>query len=260
MAYGRHGIMKFSVITATVDRDPALLATLGSVAAQTFTDYEQVIVDGVASRDGAIADGFPHARRLYHEPHGVYDAINCGIAHSEGDIIGILHGNDRLASPRILENIASAFDADPGLDFVYGNIQYLSPHSLARKRVYRSGHFEPGDLERGIAPPHPSLYIRREAMERIGPYDTQYAHAADFDLWIRLFNDKSLRSRFMPMIFAYMPLGGLSSTLRSRLFVNNSEKLRSLRANGLRANPLALIGKYLSVIKDIIGYPPPKNY
>ena len=237
--------MKVSVITVTIDSDRVLKATVESVSAQTYPDIEHIIVDGIGERfSGGITS-------TYHlEPNGVYDALNFGISHANGDIIGILHGGDRFASTEIIEKVAEAFNADPSLDFIFGDIRFYNQSTGKPGRIYHAGRFTPRHLTYGMAPPHPSLYIRRQAAGRIGPYRTDFRLAADLDMWMRLFADTSLKSKYIPEIFVEMSSGGASTSLRNRLFANNREKLKALRLNGFSPNPLRLLAKYFFVLRD----------
>lgn len=242
--------MKITVVTATIHPDDALALTLASVADQRDVDVESIVVDG-RGRSEDFKSRFPKSRFICQEPRGVYNAINHGISHAEGDIIGLLHGSDTFTSPTVLKQIADEFEADPGLDFVYGNIQYVSGLSRTPRRVYYGGDFRPGDLQYGIHPPHPSLYIRREAAQRIGKYREDLVIAGDVDMWIRLFNS-GLHYKYMPLTMVYMTTGGLSTTLKARLYTNNIEKLKVLRDNGLKANPLKLTVRYFDALRQLI--------
>jgi len=52
---------------------------------------------------------------------GIYDALNKGIRHATGDVVGFLHADDLFAHERVLSKIAAAF-ADPTVDAVYGDL------------------------------------------------------------------------------------------------------------------------------------------
>lgn len=247
--------MTISVVTATIAADEALRISLASVAGQSHRDIEHIVVDGSdggeAQRIVALFDGIKYIRR---ERRGVYDALNAGLAATTGDIIGLVHGSDRLASPEVLARVAEAFEADPQLDFVYGDLQYVRPGTYAPRRIYHAASFRPGHVVYGMTPPHPTLYMRRRVFEKIGYYSTDYVIGGDIDMWIRLFADTSLRFRYLPMIMVHMPTGGLSTTLRARLYTNNHEKLKALRTNGLPASPVRLAGKYFMVIGSLLRH------
>lgn len=245
--------MTISIITATIDGEKSLDYTLGSVRSQTYPHIEHVVVDGNSTdRTAEIVAGYPGVRLLLRDRMGVYDALNYGVANTTGEVFGFVHGNDALADDHVIEIIAEAFASDPELDFVYGDLRYVSPRTHRPGRIYHAEDFEPSNLLGGVYPPHPTLYIRRSTALRIGEYAEDYRIGGDFDMWIRLFGDKTLKYRYLPHILVNMSTGGLSSKWKSRLYINNVEKLRALRRNGLPANPLRLLMKYLVVARDYL--------
>ena len=92
--------MKVSVISVTWNCAATIEDCLASVAAQTYINRQHVVVDG-ASTDGTLT--LLESKRsqlgvLVSEPDkGIYDALNKGIAHSTGDVVGFLHADDLYA-------------------------------------------------------------------------------------------------------------------------------------------------------------------
>lgn len=92
--------MKISIITATYNSGKTVGDTLKSVLAQTYHDYELLVVDG-ASKDNTLEvvkkmePLFEGRMRYISEPDkGIYDAMNKGIRMATGDVIGILNSDD----------------------------------------------------------------------------------------------------------------------------------------------------------------------
>lgn len=240
--------MKVSIVTAVFNEASTLDATLESLERQIFSgDVELIVVDGFS--DDNTPDVLARHKSMItkvirHERRGVYDAINAGLHCATGDIVGILHGNDRMASPRVLQHIADAFAADSGLDFVYGNVVYAAPGSERIIRRYDCRRFSPRLVAYGCCPPHPSLYIRLGAMRDIGDYSTRYSICGDFDMWIRLFANGRFHHKYIDEDIVVMSPGGLSGTWRARLWRNNVERMAVLRDNGLPASFGRLLMKY----------------
>lgn len=248
--------MKISIVTVTRNEAKELRHALESVRNQHYADIEHIVVDGQSTDDTVeVVREFPSVRLVSREPAGVYDALNYGMEISTGDIFGFVHGNDAMPAVPVLETVRKVFEEDPDLDFIYGDMRYVRPSTHRHVRIYYAGRFVPRQLLGGMAPPHPTLYMRREVFDRIGPYRLDLPCAADFDMWIRLFGDKSLKSRYIPMIMAEMSTGGRSTAFNARLIYNNIEKLTALHRNGLPANPLRLCQKYLIVLRDFLFGP-----
>lgn len=92
--------MKVSIITVTYNSAETIADTIESVLSQTYHDIDYWIIDGL-SKDNTIdivksyeekAEGRLHW--ISEKDKGIYDAMNKGIAHSQGDIIGILNSDD----------------------------------------------------------------------------------------------------------------------------------------------------------------------
>lgn len=248
--------MKISIVTVTIDSDAVLNKTVESVRHQSHVDIEHIVIDGNKNRK--IPRGLV-GNLIYHEPKGIYEAINFGLTQTTGEVVGLLHGGDAFASSIILETVSKAFEEDPALDFVYGDIVFVSRQSNRDGRIYHALNFRPSHLAFGMAPPHPSLYIRRKAMEKIGKYNEEFKLAADLDMWMRIFADKSLKGRYLPEIFVRMSTGGASTSLKGRLYANNREKLMALRLNGFSPNPLKLLLKYILIARDALFAKSPKK-
>ncbi len=91
--------MKFSVITPCLNRVELITATIQSVTAQDYPDFEHWIIDG-GSTDGTLEllKGYQHLKVVSEPDRGVYDAINKGIRLATGEIIILLNSDDLLVA------------------------------------------------------------------------------------------------------------------------------------------------------------------
>lgn len=240
--------MKISVITVTRDAVRTVEKTMMSVLSQENVDVELVVVDG-ASADGTVAAVSAVAERhpgrvkwISESDRGIYDAINKGMSMASGDVAGVLHAGDRFPHAGVLRIVERAF-ADPSVAFVYGDVSFVDASDRTR-RVYRADRFAPRLLLGGFAPPHPSLYMRRETFGRVGLYKEDYRVAADFDYFLRLMLVNGETGAYLPVNMVEMSTGGVSSRWSNRLWTNNMERLKALRENDLPANPLRLLKRY----------------
>lgn len=242
--------MKVSVVTVCRNAAKLLRPTLESVSRQCGVELELIVVDG-ASTDGSVTvikdfaacAKFP-VKWVSEADGGVYDALNKGISMASGDVVGLLHAGDRFASPDVLLAVVEAF-GDGMADFVYGDVRYVELASGACRREYKADRFVPRLLLNGYAPPHPSLYVAREMLERVGAYNERYKVAADFEYFVRLMLVEHGSGRYLERVMVDMEPGGLSSRLANRLWSNNKEKFLALRENGFKVMPLRLLLRYL---------------
>lgn len=228
--------MKVSVVTAVYNRVNTIREAIESVQAQTYGNVEHVIQDG-GSNDGtleavhAVADG--STELLSERDHGIYDAINRGIRRATGDVVGLMHSDDMFANNRVLEKVAACF-ADPAVDGVYGDLQYVAADDPSRVvRHWRSGEYDPARLKQGWMPPHPTLYLRRQVFDAHGLYDTSFDIAADYDAMLRYLVKGGIRLAYVPEVLVKMRVGGESNRSVERIVRKSREDLRALRNNGV---------------------------
>lgn len=236
--------MKISVITAVYNRAGTIDAALKSTQLQTWDDIDHVIQDG-RSTDGTLevikGHDDPRISLVSAPDDGIYDAINRGMKRATGDVIGLMHSDDVFAHNDVLSQVAQAF-ADPDVDCVYGDLDYVAADDTERViRHWVSGPFSRDLLRRGWMPPHPTFYIRRDVLARLGDYDTSFQIAADYDAMLRWLWTGRLRAAYIPGVMVKMRLGGESNRSLGRVLQKSREDYRALRKNGVGgAGALAL--------------------
>ena len=111
-----------SIVIPTHNRGELLMQTLASVRAQTFTDFECIIVDDHSTDDTLqrIAPLLQEDNRFSLAPSprtGAQAARNTGIERSHGTYVMLLDSDDLLA-PFCLEQRVPLMEANPSLDFL----------------------------------------------------------------------------------------------------------------------------------------------
>jgi glycosyltransferase len=228
--------MKISIITAVYNREKTIAQAIGSVATQNYENVEHLIIDG-GSRDGTLAEveklSHPGIRVISEPDHGIYDALNKGIRNATGDVIGLMHSDDFFAHDQVLDTVVDAF-ARTGADAVYGDLDYVAANDTSRViRHWKSTEFAPRILARGWMPPHPTLFVRREAMMRLGLYNTDYRIVADYEAILRWFGKGKLKPAYVPEVLVKMRVGGESNRSFERILRKSREDYRALRTNGI---------------------------
>lgn len=246
--------MKITVVTATYNCVRTIADCIRSVAEQTWAEREHVVVDG-ASRDGTLEVLERNRDRLavlISEPdRGIYDALNKGIAHSSGDVIGFLHADDVFSGPDVLAWVAEAFN-DPAVDAVYGDLLYVARNDTTRViRYWRSSSYAPGMLSKGWMPPHPTLYLRRDVYRDLGGFDTSYRIAADYEFILRLFTRPGLRAVYIPRVMVKMRIGGTSNRSLAQMVRKSAEDWRAMREHRI-GGVTALVWKNLSKVGQFL--------
>jgi glycosyltransferase len=228
--------VKISILTVVFNRVDTIATAIQSVAHQTYSNVEHVVVDG-ASSDGTLSVINANKRPsmlVFSEPDdGIYDALNKSISLSSGDIIGIMHSDDFFAHNQVLAKIAECF-TDPEIDAVYGDLDYISASDSNHiVRRWKAGSFAPAKLNRGWMPPHPTLFIRRQVVEDWGGYDIRYRIAADYDAMLRYLVKGQIKLAYIPEVLVKMRVGGESNRSLGRILLKSSEDLQAIRQNGV---------------------------
>ncbi len=250
--------MKISIITATYNSGATLRDTLESVLAQTYGDFEHIIKDG-GSTDNTLEivkeyEGRYRGRlKVISAPdHGIYDAMNAGIAAATGDVVGLLNSDDFFSCDDALATIARAFD-DSKVEAVYGDVHYVDSSDLARcVRYYSSKGFRLWKMHMGVMPAHPSFYCRRKIYERLGSFDTSFKIAADFECMLRFLYVNKINTRYIRKDFVTMRTGGASSSGMSSHKRIWTEHARAYKKNGVYSNALLEGSRYIFKVFDLI--------
>ncbi len=203
-----------SVITVCRNAGTTLEACLISVARQTYRYIEHIVIDG-QSTDGTSAILERHRCSLatvVSEPdNGIYDAMNKGLDRAHGEFILFINADDRLVGPSVIADAMSQIALAPDLDVYYGALELLHDGQAIRH--------DPPPSDRALQEmvlgclPHQATFARRSVFEKTGPFDLRWRRHADYDWWLKVLGDPTIRlSRINTMVTAYA-LGGASSDL-----------------------------------------------
>jgi len=247
--------MKISLITATFNSANTISETIDSVRQQNFENLEYIIIDG-ASSDGTLEILKQHndlISKLISQPDsGIYDALNKGLKNVSGDIVGFLHSDDILADNNILAEINNLFETK-NIDLLYGDLQYIT-NDLPPKiiRYWRSGDFSPPLLKKGWMPPHPTVYFKRDLIEKIGLFNTSFKISADYDWIVRSLTNPEIKVEYLPKVLVKMKTGGVSNRNLKKIFQKSYEDYKIIKQNKI-GNFNTLILKNFSKINQFFG-------
>lgn len=154
--------IKLSIITINYNNLEGLRRTIKSVEAQTWRDFEWILVDG-GSTDGSRELIEEYAAKgcfawWCSEPDkGVYNAMNKGIKHAQGEYLNFMNSGDRFHENTTLERV---FTSTKSSDILYGESIYNYSNRVEH-RVYPN----PATLNYFIQNKHinhQSLFIKRQ--------------------------------------------------------------------------------------------------
>jgi GT2 family glycosyltransferase len=208
-----------SVVVVNWERCALLRACLNSLARQTVSGFEVIVVDN-GSQDGSaamVASEFPAALLLRNaENRGFCAANNQGIAAAQGRYIALLN-NDAEADWRWLEELLSAFRLGDDVGMAASKILVWENHSIIDKAghlIYPDGQNRgrgAGETDRGqydrveetAWPDGCAAIYRKDMLDRIGGFDEDFfAYADDAELGLRA-RLAGWRSIYVPTAVVY---------------------------------------------------------
>jgi glycosyltransferase involved in cell wall biosynthesis len=251
--------MKISVITVCYNSAKTIQDTLDSVASQTYTNLEYIIVDGL-SKDNTMSIVDKSLPKLpantiiiSEKDRGIYDAMNKGLKQASGDAVGFLNSDDVFAEPNAVANIAETFKTEI-VDIVYGNIVYTKQDDLNHiTRTWRTGVPPKHGMRHGWHPPHPAFYVKRSAIDQVGGFNLSYPIAADYEMMVRMIEKHRLKTAWCDHTTVRMREGGTSNAGPSAIYKANLECLRAWKDNQLSPSPLLIAGKLGSKLLQYIA-------
>lgn len=203
------GMIRLSIITINFNNRDGLALTLGSIAAQSYRDFECIVVDG-GSGDGSLEVIHQHqcllSRCVSEADSGRYHAMNKGLELARGEFCLFLNSGDFLEGPQILSRV---FGETYSEDILYGDLLFQS----------KDGRRALGSLPDSLSLPylyfqkvwHPATFIRTDLLRRLGGYQERYQIAADYDFFFHAIAIEKVKCRRLPFPISVYDTHGISS-------------------------------------------------
>ena len=186
-----------SVVVTTYNQEQYIEDALRSVLAQSFTDYEVVVVDdgstdGTAERLAAFND----AVRLIRQPNkGIADSRNTGVSHAQGQYIAFLDGDDIWHEEKLAIQVRAAQE-HPGSGLIaVDGIQFSDDGTVLSHTLFTRGIL--GEtvgtqevymqlLQAPLIWTVSQVMVPAAVLRSIGPSDSRFPRASDYDLYLRI--------------------------------------------------------------------------
>ena len=188
---------KVSIVIPAYKAASFIGETLKSVFAQTFTEYEVIIInDGSPDTEELERILDPYRERIHYlkqENRGAGAARNTGLQAARGEFIAFLDADDLWLPDYLAEQIK--FIGGHNVDVVCADAILFNDSSVDRKtylETLMSGRAEKGPVTFfGLVSAEQSLITsgivaRREPIFKVGLFDEALRNSQDFDLWLRL--------------------------------------------------------------------------
>ena len=194
-----------SVIIPAYKVAPFLAETLESVFAQTFSDFEVIVVnDGSPDTDEMEKVIEPYRDRIVYlrqENRGAGAARNAGLRAARGRYVAFLDGDD-IWLPEFLSEMVSFIE---GYDLVYANALLFGASQVAGL-TYMDTNPSSGEVtaESLLAERcniiTSGVLARKEPIVELGMFDETLRNSQDFDMWVRVAKRPGARLAFLPTV------------------------------------------------------------
>ena len=220
---------KLSIITINYNNAAGLRKTLDSVAAQTYTDFEHIIVDG-ASTDGSVDEIIIYSQSPIANRHkitwlsepdtGIYNAMNKGVRLSQGEYTLMLNSGDYLVDEYVIEKVIMLLD---GTDIIQGNTIEEIKGEKYRNRGYGKSNIDMFDVMKGHFL-HQASFCRKDLFIKYGMFDESYRIAGDTKFFMSCLGVNNASYQYIDVDISNYDIFGISASQDERILKIQNEE------------------------------------
>jgi glycosyltransferase involved in cell wall biosynthesis len=224
-------MVRVSVIIPLFNKAPYVQRALDSVTAQTFTDFELIVVDDGSTDEGPrIVEAYndPRIRLVKQENAGPGAARNRGIADARGEFIAFLDADDEWFPDYLEQSTRLLNEYGPSVaSITAGYIEH--PAGVSREKMWRARGLSDGVV--GLTPETTPAFVvallaymspcttvaRAEAVRRWeGFYDRDHCvYGEDAHLWLKVLLNERVAVNLRPLARIHFEASGPAQTRRS---------------------------------------------
>lgn len=220
--------MRISIIIPLYDKSAYIERALASIAAQTLTDYEVIVVD-----DGSRDDGPDKVRRwndgrvrLVQQPNaGPGAARNRGIREAGADLLAFLDADDEWTPTYLAQSVRHLERHPDAVSITSGYFEW--PAGISREPYWRGRGLTPG-RNRWTAETSPvlavdmlaymcpwSTVVRTDVVRALGGFfdKERCLYAEDAHLWLKVLLNHPVAFNLDPLVRFHTEASGLSKNL-----------------------------------------------
>ena len=194
-----------SVIIPTYKRANYIERAINSVLAQTYTDYEIIIVDDNDhnTEDRKILenimnkDGYKNNSKIKYIQHDKNRngaaARNTGLKVSKGEYVTFLDDDDLFFKDR-LEILVKSLDENPEYNAAYtGCLICKNGYIKSYKNALKSGDLQKDTLmQNSFFGTGSNMFFRKKSLEDINGFDETFKRHQDLEVFVRYFRDNKI--------------------------------------------------------------------
>ncbi len=180
---------RVSVIIPAYNRAHVLGRAIGSVLAQTYRDFELIVVDDGSTDNTALLPACCDDRvtLVRQDNRGVSAARNAGIRHSHGEFVAFLDSDDEWLPNKLARQVDRSGSGTPDFICHTDEIWLRDGKIVPQKKIHykQGGRFFERALQRCLISPS-SVMLSRSLLDKVGWFDPDLPAAEDYDLWLRI--------------------------------------------------------------------------
>jgi len=185
---------RLSVLMSVYNAAPFLDSAIASICAQSFSDFEFLIINDGSNDDSAriIREWATRDSRIvavHRENRGLIASLNQLIEAASCDLLARMDADD-IAEPERFARQMAYFDSHPECDILGTWTRDIAEDGSDLRRITNDQPVMHDDIVATLeaANPfcHPTVIMRRDIVRQVGGYHAAYRHCEDYDLWLRL--------------------------------------------------------------------------
>lgn len=272
-------VLNFNILTASYNSEETIQKTFISLNNQRYDKkkLKWLVLDGKSEDESInLVQNFDTkiTKQVFSEKdEGLYFAYNKGISlskNNEATIINFLDSDNEYANENVLSEVSEIFkkfNVDVVFsDLIYTNskgkiIRYWSSkpdkkHNSKYENIYLYNNFRLKDYFFGWSMPLPTIFIKSDFLRKVGPFNTKYSIASDYDWSLRMSFDKDIKVAYVPKVFVKMKLGGVSNKISNLIKIKKEDfKIIQSFYNHEKFNYLSMFSFVTLLLKNIRKLP-----
>lgn len=255
-------IPTISVVLPVYNAEKYIRKSLESILAQTFTDFEILLVDN-ASTDSTIeilkSYTDPRIRIIINPSNlGLIASLNIGLNSARGKYIARMDHDD-IALPERFQKEYDFLESHQDIVLVgtWSNIMDSNENFIRIHKNPLQNNVIKYELMFGNTITHPSIMMRRDIVNAVGGYDSAWINTEDYNLYSRLIRNHKLANIGEPLINYRVHGASLTNEASSQVVMHENTK-KMIRLNISNYIPLSDTEHWLITQVLIKRYPDPK--
>lgn len=213
-----------SVIIPCYNQEKYISECLNSLIAQTFQDFEAIIIDDGSTDSSALivrnyTDKYPNFKLLSQQNQGVIAARNFAISNAKGEYIFPLDADDIIV-PQALEKFVEAIKSKKG-DIITSRVQMFGEKTGEMKLKSPNKY----NLSKNNCLVNSSLF-RKSDFDKSGGYDSEFnLGLEDYDFWLNMVFRQNLKIYRIPEILFFYRIKNTKESRNAQQMKHHSNLL-----------------------------------